>query len=582
MKRLHNIFFLLCLGGINACIEVNAQQALLSKQPPNFLIINTDDLDFDEIATYSRHRLGSVREMPSHTLAEKAGIPHTNMAGYTLGYTRVEPMITPNIDSLARDGMLFTRYYTTSTVCTPSRFSLLTGKYASRSKLLRDRTLEGEPLVIGFNTPLDGEVSLPKMLQAHGYVTGLVGKWHNFGDPQRSIRGNGQIARLRDADPTVPAVANALREGYQWWVSKLENEGGFDYVGALYPGNVQEIGIPRQLYSERAHHNLEWIVEAAIKFLDKNRDGPFFLYVAPTVPHGWMSDIIGTDEQAVFTPSGLLDAPPKSGMASRKDIRAQSMLAGTGRTMALWLDHAVGALLRRLDDHNLSESTLVIFTSDHGNRGKESVYEGARVPFIVRWPGYIRPGTVSSALVGNIDIAPTVMALAHAVPSSEHQFDGVSLSSVLMEEAESVREYLMLEMSVSRALVTDSFKYVANRPPAEISARMALEADTLNREDRRHGWDANWSKRSPDGLWREAGRINYNNHMFFPAYFDLDQLYDLRVDILEQDNLYGNAGYRNVQETLRHRLAIVLGKTNQQFGEFSEIGFVDERKDEDS
>ena len=565
---LHTLIVLLCLSGLTACSDKNDTSPVNSKdkKPPNILIIYTDDLDFDEIATYLNHRDSSLHQPPSHTAAAKKGLYHTNKPGYTLGYESVGPMVTPNIDRLAREGMTFSRFYVTSPVCTPSRFSLMTGRYASRSQHLKEITPSGEPLIIAFNTPLDGETTLPKLLQQRGYITGLAGKWHNFGDADSS-RGNGQIAELEDADPQDPQVAKALRQGYENRVQLLKEEAGFDFIGALYPGNVEEIGIPKKLYSEM-RHNLEWITATAVQFIDRYHKEPFFLYVAPTTPHGWMGDI-GSDEDKLYTPAGIMDAPPQSGMPSRADVYRRIAAAGSGRAMATWLDDSVGAILDKLQQRGIAGNTLVIFTSDHGNRGKESVYEAARVPFIVRWPGHVKAGSVSHALIGNIDIAPTVMNITGSLSSDGHLFDGISFRPVIEGEAATVRDSLMLEMSSSRALVTEQWKYIANRPPEEIAARMADEASSLDREERRYGWDGNWNRtRGGSGDWREPPRINYRNHMFFPAYFELDQLYNLQTDPFEQHNLAADPAFADILQTLKVQLGDDLEKTGQYFGEF--------------
>ena len=137
--------------------------------------------------------------------------------------------------------------------------------------------------------------------------------------------------------------------------------------------------------------------------------------------------------------------------------------------MATWLDDSIGAVLSRLEALDLTENTLVILASDHGNRGKESVYEAARSPMIIRWPAQLRPHSVSHALVGNIDIAATIL---DAVGDSPEGLDGKSFLPLLRGETDQHRDSLMLEMSVSRALVTERWKYIANRPPPEIAAAM--------------------------------------------------------------------------------------------------------------
>lgn len=524
--------------------------------PPNFLVIHVDDVDFDELGVYWEHEDPRVRELPSFTRAERLDLPHLGARGQTLGYEEVGAMSTPNIDSLAEEGMLFTRYYVTSPVCTPSRFSMMTGRYASRSQALRDETPSGEPPLIAFNTPLEGEKTLPMLLRERGYTTGLAGKWHNFGG-EDSLRGNGRLGNYTEADPEDPAIKQALLESYQRRVDELRSGAGFDWVDALYPGNVEEIGIPRSLYRE-ARHNVEWINAAARDFLETNADRPFLLYLAHTAPHGWMGSI-GQEEHRRLTPKGVLDAAPEVAMPSRADVYRRVREAGHGRPMAVSLDDSVGELLEVLRELGIDDRTVIIFTSDHGNRGKESVYEAARSPLLVRWPGHIVPGSVSHALVSNIDVAPTILALAGAAPAVD--MDGLDMSPAWRDDKERIRDALMLEMSVSRAVVTEDWKYIAHRPPQEIARRMAAESE-LPAEERLHGWDGNW-QRTASGEWRQSQRISYRNHMFFPAYFDLDQLYDLQSDNMEQVNLASSGEHAEKLSQLQQLLADFLDETDQ-------------------
>ena len=247
-------------------------------------------------------------------------------------------------------------------------------------------------------------------------------------------------------------------------------------------------------------------------------------------------------------------------MPSRESVYQRVRKAGHGRPMGGWLDDAVGEMLAALEKHGVADNTVVIFTSDHGNRGKESVSEAARTPLIIRWPNRVAAGSVSDALVGNIDILPTLLELASARPAPG--VDGRSFLPVLAG-GETTRDSLMLEMSLSRALVTPRWKYIAHRPPAEVAQRIERES-SLPLEERRHGWDGNWQRLNRGrGRWRESPRINYRNQVFFPAYFDQDQLYDLARDNMEQTNLADNPDYASQLSLMQKRLQQVLEATDQ-------------------
>lgn len=559
-SKLTRLLFVFILLAGNACVPATdrLEQAAETEahSTPNFLLVHVDDLDFDELGIYWDHEDSALRTLPSYTRAETLGLAHQGKRGQSLGYAKVGPMVTPNIDRLAEEGMIFSRYYVTSPICTPSRFSLMTGRYASRSRVLRQNTPMGEPPLIAFNTPLDQELTLPKLLKSIGYSTGHVGKWHNFGS-LNSNRGNGRIGEFTRADPNDPETAARLREGFARREQELRENHGFDFVGALYPGNVEDIGAPRSLY-EDAPHNMEWIIAAARDFLAQHHQQPFMLHVATTAPHGWMGRI-GDDEDRLLTPAGVLDSPPAAGMPSRRNVYERNRKNRSGRPMAIWLDDAVGALLEDLDKYGVRDNTVVIFTSDHGNRGKESVYEAARSPMFIRWPAVIKPGQISQALVSNIDLVPTILDLAERDASDE--FDGISLSPILRGQKSDLRKSLMLELSLSRAVVTKDWKYLVHRPPRVIAERIEAEA-SLDPEQRTYGWDGNW-RRDSSGNWRTPRQIKYRNHIFFPAYFDNDQLYNLAVDNMEQVNLYTKDKFAAKREELQKKLSQLLRDTDQ-------------------
>lgn len=121
----------------------------------------------------------------------------------------------------------------------------------------------------------------------------------------------------------------------------------------------------------------------------------------------------------------------------------------------------------------------------------------------------------------------------------------------------------------SRAMIQAQSRSIGRGRTMALYLDIVQEAETLPYEHRRHGWDANWIRSAANGDWRHSPRINYANHLFFPAYFDRDQLYDLRTDVLEQQNLFGRPQHRQVQDAMRQQLGHLLHNTNQQFGEFT-------------
>ncbi len=420
---------------------------------PNILLIMADDLGYGDVSCYGSGKLA-----------------------------------TPNMDRLAKDGLRFTDGHTTSATCTPSRYALLTGRYPWRKK--GTGVLPGDAaLIIPTDIP-----SLPKVLKQAGYVTGVVGKWH-LGLGGGALDWNGLIkpspneigfdhsfimAATGDRVPTVfvrdGRVANLdLTDPIE--ISYKEPFAGLP-TGKSNPellkmglthGHDQAIinGISRIGYM-RGGKSALWQDEdlgdtfksEAIKFIEQQAAKTFFLYYAshephvPRVPH---PRFVG-----------------KSGMGPRGDAILQ-------------LDAAVGEVLDKLEELKLTEKTMVILTSDNGPvlddgyvdganeklgahtpsgplRGnKYSAYEaGTRVPFIVRWPGRIAPGT-SDALMCQVDLLASLATFTkQAVPSAT---DSETHLEALLGKAKQGRETLV-EQGGPLALRQGNWKLIpSNQAP---------------------------------------------------------------------------------------------------------------------
>jgi len=521
---------------------------------PNFVIFLMDDLDFDEIGIYNPF------EFPTYTGAKAKGLFKQNMTPW-LAYAG-EYIHTPNIDSLASKGALFTRFYTTSTVCTPSRYSLLTGRYASRSPAFQEIYPAGGPANLEWNTVLNpDELSIAKIMKANGYATGMVGKWHNSGwDGPYS----GRVSDIDPgADPRDPSVKEKIRSAYIRGVNYIKDSHGFDFVERIYLRNKEELGLPKVLQV----HNMEWVIEGALNFIDQNQHSPFFLYISSSAPHGWLGsgDFLKTDILA--TPAGMLDTPPK-GMPDRANTARRALAAGVrGRRIeATWLDDAIGAVLNRLESRNLEENTIVFFMSDQQSRGKLTNYEGARVPALVKWPRKIKPGLTIDAISANIDIVPTILDAAGIDLPEPIDIDGFSLIPLLTGTTNHVnwRKELMLEIAYSKAIVTKDWKYIALRYPKSINEKIASSVPNSV------GWDGKQRRVLNDTRWQKKGDtlILYGANRDFPAYFNADQLYNLRSDSYEQLNLAHDPNYQNQLNRMKSILARELKILPHTFGEF--------------
>ncbi len=475
--------------------------------------------------------------------------------------------LTPHMDRLAAEGMYFARAYATTSVCTPSRFSCLTGRYASRCaapSFLGSYTEEGQTNV-QWNTPLDREAfTLPKVMQAAGYVTGMVGKWHN-GAPQAWARIRSKVKP--DDDPADPRVARILAET-QAAIHAYIREQGFDYAAAINVGNFGSFPIRTMRC-----HNQEWVTQGALDFIGRNRDKPFFLYMATSLMHG-PSPTKSLRADPRITHGGLLAQPITGAQPSRQDVLRRTREAGVPDQLAgaTWLDDGIGAVMKRIADLGLDGDTLFIFFDDQGmEQGKGSCYEGGvRTPMAVRWTGRVQPGT-STALVQAIDIAPTILDACGVAPPKGMAMDGASLMPLLRGETQAVHESLCFEIGYTRAVCTQKWKYLAFRIPP--SRQLTLEqrkamleryaANKLKHEDKVV------TNRPDDPLSHldYPGGQNTEQHgpmrRYRKVYYDPDQLFDLDADPGEQHNLATDPAHRQtlamMQALLRKHLATMPG-----------------------
>ena len=563
-----------------AAAELGGPKAPTPRQP-NIVLINCDDLDFDESELWDFY---DYHKYPSFTGAKMLGYTSDwqEGAGYKL------PMLTPNISSLAKEGCVFERFYMTSSLCTPSRYSLMTGQYASRSPVLEKHFGKTNPA--GFQ--MEGDLApnqwiFPKALKQAGYATGLVGKWHlvESGSPERGFI----VPSLENADARDPAVAARVNEVYQNGLDYIKRNYGFDYVGAVYQHNANGLGVPKELI--KSEHHLEWQTFHAKKFIDQHHDQPFFLYYAPTLPHGWyggsddLADPMDMDIQATLAGYSTehIGSQP-----SREDVRRRLRQAKIDKRNgdATWLDDSVGEVLAKLKEFGLEQDTLVIFTSDQLSRGKFSVTEGCHVPFVVRWPGTIPAGSRCGQLVANIDMATTLLGLAGTRPPAGEVLDGLDMSPVFRGQSQwSLDRNVLLEIGYMRGVVSmDNWKYCALRLPAgslpkrdvatwrEARALLAKKGQTPPPAD---------APLTPEeiAVMSYDGRIYYDRfsgkatraqgpHRTFPHYAEVDQLFDLNTDPYEQDNLFGKPADKAQTQKLKQILREELAKLPRQFGEF--------------
>jgi arylsulfatase A-like enzyme len=423
---------------------------------------------------------------------------------------------------------------------------------------------------VQWNTDLGAQpTNLPKSLQAAGYATGMVGKWHNGAPPGWAKDVRNKIPP--DGDPAEPAVARVLRDGQERLGEWLTGH-GFDYAASANLGNFGA-------HPCRAlrHHNQEWITQGALDFIDRNRERPFYLYMATTLLHG-PNPLASLEADPRITHGGLLDEPIDV-QPSRQSVLARARAAGVPERLApaTWLDDGIGAVLGKLDELGLAEDTIVFYFNDHGvEGGKGSCYEGGvRTPTFVRWKGVIEPGR-SDALIQNIDFAPTILDVCGTDPPAQMELDGVSLMPLLAGDRAELHDSLFFEIGHTRAVCTSKWKYLAFRiPPSKqmtpeeklrVSRRYA--ANKMAREDKQFEImaDAPLSHMGfPGGQGTERGNAvkTYARH-----YYDADQLYDLENDPGERSNLASDPAHRATLHEMKALLTRHLAGVPGTFAEF--------------
>jgi len=310
---------------------------------------------------------------------------------------------TPDIDHLAKQGMRFTDAYAAAPVCSPTRASIMTGKYPARLHLtdyIKGHSPKDKKLLTPDWTPylpLE-EVTIAEALKAAGYVTGHFGKWH--------------LNKDKNYKPGRP-----MDPGSQ----------GFDDVLTTHkPG--KELKSPY----ENDWHHVRQITERAIAFIKNNKDKPFFCYISHNTIHRPEKEKKELIEKYRKKPGA--DNDQKYG--HNNPVQA---------AMLETLDNSVGSVLKNLDELNLSDNTIVIFFSDNGHLGpkdskplrgsKADLYEGGiRVPLIVRWPGVVKPAGVCNVPVISNDFFPTLLEAAGLkVTDAEVKADSESIIPLLKQ-----------------------------------------------------------------------------------------------------------------------------------------------------
>jgi len=472
---------------------------------------------------------------------------------------------TPRLDQMARDGMFFTDFNVTSTVCSPSRYSFLTGRYAGRcegERFMREHPPGDQTQVENIGELEPEGWNLARVLQQNGYRTGFVGKSHVIRHDWLSHGSTLSPAMEpypRDADPSDPLVNGRMRRNHMRWCEQLKQY-GFDFADGVYGANLKELQCDALNV-----HNLDWTVSKAFKFLEEAKSEPFFLYFSTTLHHGpapWANKF-SLDADPRMTGEGFV-AEGFDVMSSRKDVLKRNREAGykDNKAFALWLDDGVGAIIDKVKELGIEKETLIIFVPDHGSyrHCKATLHDyGMRVPMLLQWKGQIKPGSKYDGIVANIDFAPTILDLCGIKPPKRYRMDGVSFKSVLFGDRKPIRRALFGEMGHSRGIKTKEWKYIAVRYPEDVQRK-------IERGVKFRGFDGEDLDRP---YLTRNGHLGHHASQHNPHYFDADQLYNLKTDPEENENVF--AQNPEVAQRMQRVLAEELRKfENRPFGEFTE------------
>lgn len=491
--------------------------------------------------------------------------------------------LTPTLDTLASTGIRFTSAMAASTVCGPSRYSLLTSRWPSRNTSANFTSLYplgtlGRFGVSDTDLEHDGQ-NIGAWLKQAGYRTGFVGKSHVLDDELKDTAkwgAKGLLTYGKTVDPAIDATVNGAMKHNHRVVCQMMREHGFDYVDGFYHANLKE------LFSDKLNvHNQEWITSRALRFIDENRNGRFFLYMAPTINHGPVNNNLDYTLRAnkAYTSAGYLPAEDYSFMPTRQSIINEVTAAGKDLISAreTWLDYSVKAITNRLTQYGIRNDTLIIFTSDHGEKtlygplvwGKSSLYDlGMKVPMVMNWPnGIVSPGRTYGEIVSQVDIASTLLSLTGASGLPTRPVDGVSLMPVFNGSAAAVRDDVFCEIGYARSVRTKDRKYVAVRYTPAIYSQIASG----------YRWpEYNASSQLTGGTIPRPYYINNSGlgagaASTHPTYFDDDQLYNLTTDPSENTNLYGQdpATTYHLKKRLANYIGGISGRPFRQFGDSS-------------
>jgi arylsulfatase A len=360
-------------------------------------------------------------------------------------------LYTSNLDRLAKEGTRFTQFYVGAPVCSPSRAALMTGRYPQGAGV--PGNVSSQPGNAGMPTE---QITIAEMMKSAGYATGHVGKWHLGYTPETMPNGQGYDSSFGHMGGCIDNYSH-----FFYWSGPNRHD--------LWR-NGQEVWRDGEFFGEL-------MVDECKKFIDENKDQPFFLYWAINMPHYPLQG-----KEKWRKKYQHLDAPRR-------------MYAAFISTM----DEMVGRVVRHLDESGLRDNTLIIYLSDHGHSVEQRTFSGGgssgdfrghkftlweggiRVPCIASWPGRIPHNAVRDQMAISIDWMPTIAEYCGLKPP-EHKIDGKSIVPVIeSENAPSPHKVLHWETSRGKhwAVREGDWKLVHNGPATDYKGRKLPQVETF-------------------------------------------------------------------------------------------------------
>lgn len=392
-----------------AVLSLNACAKKKEAQKPNIIYILADDLGYGDLSCY--------------------------------GQTKFQ---TPHTDELAATGMKFTQHYTGSTVCAPSRSTLMTGLHTGHTPIRGNKELETEG-----QFPMAAEyLTVAELLKEKGYTTGAFGKW-----------GLGYIGSEGDA----------INQGFDYFFGYNCQRMAHRYYPPYLWENDEKYPLEGNDWTNTVTYAPDVVQEKTLEFIETNKDQAFFAYVPLIQPH---AEMISKEDEIFKQFSGRWEeGPVKTTYASdygpdivTKHYCLQDEPYATFATMVTYMDNYVGEIVAKLKEEGIYDNTIIMFASDNGPhqegghnpdffksagdlRGyKRDLYDGGiRTPFIVSWPGKVEAGSISDHVSAFWDVLPTV---ADIVDARVQTTDGISFLPTLLQKGQQAEhDYLYWEFA---------------------------------------------------------------------------------------------------------------------------------------